>query len=213
MGFPAFSVVTQSAERVSKPSPIDQVLWKGIHERLYLFEADAEKFIIDNANIYDIVFIDAYDGDDIFPHKLWDSDSPFLKALSSRLHPEHGTVVVNLHSDCDLTTNGGSAKTIFEPVLPMGKYISRVCRSYKDVLLGANSYGGRKDSGIAFAISVPWVLNTSLVVCRGFGGNGDYNHKDLVVSTLINKSLELERIMNLPFSGLEYIKRDFVLFE
>ena len=68
MGFPAFSVVTQSAERVSKPSPIDQVLWKGIHERLYLFEADAEKFIIDNANIYDIVFIDAYDGDDIFPH-------------------------------------------------------------------------------------------------------------------------------------------------
>lgn len=213
MGFPAFSVVTQSADRVLKPNPIDEVMWKGIHERLYLYEADAEKFIIDNTNIYDMVFIDAYDGDDIFPHKLWDSDSPFLKALSSRLHPEHGTVVVNLHSDCDLSNLGGAVPSIFEPILPTGKYVSRVCRAYKDVLLGANSYEGRKGSGIAFAVSVPWVLNTSLVVCRGFGGKGEYDRKDLVVGTLINKSLELEQVMNLPFSGLEYIKRDFVLVE
>ncbi|KAK4266214.1 hypothetical protein QN277_027169 [Acacia crassicarpa] len=213
MGFPAFSVVTHSADRVLKPNPIDEVMWKGIHERLYLYEADAEKFIIDNTNIYDMVFIDAYDGDDIFPHKLWDSDSPFLKALSSRLHPEHGTAVVNLHSDCDLSNLGGAVPSIFEPILPMGKYVSRVCRAYKDVLLGANSYEGRKGTGIAFAVSVPWVLNTSLVVCRGFGGKGEYDHKDLVVGTLINKSLELEQVMNLPSSGLEYIKRDFVLVE
>lgn len=213
MGFPAFSVVTQSADRVLRPNPIDEVMWKGIHERLYLYEADAEKFIIDNNNIYDMVFIDAYDGDDIFPHKLRDSDSPFLKALSSRLHPEHGTVVVNLHSDCDLSNLGEAVPSIFEPILPMGKYVSRVCRAYKEVLLGANSYGGRKGSGIAFAVSVPWVLNASLVVCRGFGGKGEYDHKDLVVGTLINKSLELEQVMNLPFSGLEYIKRDFVLVE
>ncbi|KAF7837419.1 S-adenosyl-L-methionine-dependent methyltransferase superfamily protein [Senna tora] len=215
MGFPAFSVMTQSADRAfAKPSPIDEVMWKGIHERLYLYEADAEEFIINSTNLYDMVFIDAYDGDDIFPRKLWDSESLFLKALSSRLHPNHGTVVVNLHSDSDILNRDGSFSSIFEPILPMGKYVSQVCQAYKDVLVGTGGYcEGIEGCGLAFTVAVPWVCNTSLVVCRGFGRCGDYINKDLVVHTLINKSLELEHLMNLPFSCLEYIKRDFILVD
>ena len=43
MGFPAFSVMTSFDQRaLSKPSIIDQVMWRGLHERLRLYESDAE---------------------------------------------------------------------------------------------------------------------------------------------------------------------------
>lgn len=159
MGFPAFSQMTQSGDRaIAKPDIIEEAMWKGVHERIYLHEADAEEFVVNNTNLYDMVFIDAYDGDDIFPHKLWDPNLPFLKALNSHLHPKHGTVVVNLHSDSDTSNHDGSIPSGFEPILPMGKYVSQVCRAYKDVLIGTGSSCEEKmGSGIAFTVAVPWV--------------------------------------------------------
>ncbi|KAH0993714.1 hypothetical protein GBA52_005197 [Prunus armeniaca] len=125
MGFPAFSVVTPSGKRtVSKPDTMDEVLWKCIHERLFLYESDAEEFILNNTSLYDMIFIDAYDGEDIFPHKLWDPHSPILKALSNWLRPEHGTVVANLHSDTEILNPDGSAPSVLQQTLPMGKYVS-----------------------------------------------------------------------------------------
>ncbi|KAF5738543.1 hypothetical protein HS088_TW13G01443 [Tripterygium wilfordii] len=68
MGFPSYAVITPSGERAHpKLSTMDEVLWKGIHEMFYLFESDAEKFVLETTNLYDMVFIDAYDGDDVFP--------------------------------------------------------------------------------------------------------------------------------------------------
>ncbi|XP_059632303.1 uncharacterized protein LOC132274947 [Cornus florida] len=208
MGFPSFSVMAPSGERqLSKPNSMDEVLWKGIHERLYLYESDAEKFILDTKNVYDMVFIDAYDGEDIFPHKLWDPDSPFLRALGDRLHPDHGTVIVNLHADAE------GDPSFSGQILPMGKYVSRVCSAYKDVLIGKESSCDQEDSGLAFTVSVPWVCNTSLVVCRGFGTSGGNVHRDLVLNTLISKSQEVENLLNLPFSCLQYIMRGFILVD
>ena len=198
--------MTKSGDRaVTKPDIIDEVMWKGVHERIFLYEADAEEFIVNNTNVYDMIFVDAYDGEDIFPHKLWDPDSPFLKALSNQLHPKHGTVVVNLHSDSDVLNHDGSVPSELEQILPMGKYVSQVCRAYKDVLVGK---GG---SGLAFTVAVPWVCNTSLIVCRGFGRDSKYFNRDFAINTLISKSLELEHVMGLPFSCLEYIKRGFIV--
>lgn len=197
MGFPTYSIINQSGERShSKPNVIDDVLWKGIHERLLLYESDAEHFITENTNIYDLVFVDAYDGEDIFPHKLWDPDSQFLKALGERLHPEHGTVVVNLHSDTDI---------LGESFLPMGKYVSQVCKAYKKVLLD----DFESICGLAFTVHVPWVCNTSLVVSRGFRNST----RDIVLNDLMSKSLELENTLNLPFSCLQYIKRGLTFVE
>ncbi|XP_061355388.1 uncharacterized protein LOC133299911 [Gastrolobium bilobum] len=215
MGFPAFTLMTQSGDHaVAKPDIINEIMWKGIHERIHLYEADAEKFIINNTNLYDMIFIDAYDGDDIFPHKLWNQDCPFLRALSSRLHPKHGTVVVNLHSDSDILNHDGSVPSVLEQVLPMGKYVSQVCRAYKDVLVGTGSSCEEKGvSGLAYTVAVPWVCNTSLIVCRGFGIDSEYINQDLVINTLISKSLEVEHVMDLPFSCLEYIKRGFILVD
>ncbi|XP_027364029.1 uncharacterized protein LOC113871253 [Abrus precatorius] len=208
MGFPAFSLMTQTGDRAfAKPGIIDEIMWKGIHERIHLYEADAEQFIINNTDLYDMIFVDAYDGDDIFPHKLWDPDSPFLKALSNQLHPKHGTVVVNLHSDSDIFNDDGYVPSVLEQNLPMGKYVSHVCQAYKNVLVGN---GG---SGLAFTVAVPWVYNTSLIVCRGFGRDNEYFNRDLVLNTLISKSLELEQVMDLPFPCLEYIKKGFILVD
>ena len=88
MGFPSSAVKRTSINYpVSQLDAIDKLMWKGIHNRLFLYESDAESFVLDDANLYDLVFIDAYDGEDIFPWKLWDPNSSFLKALQSQLHP------------------------------------------------------------------------------------------------------------------------------
>ncbi|KAB1219342.1 hypothetical protein CJ030_MR3G001175 [Morella rubra] len=215
MGFPAFSVMNQSGERAfCRPETIDQVLWKGVHEKLYLYESDAEEFVLDNTNLYDMVFVDAYDGDDIFPRKLWDPDFPFLRTLSTQLHPEHGTVVVNLHSDSELLNPNGSVPSVLEQILPMGKYVSSIGEAYRDVLVGKGSSAGRKEgSGLGFTVSVPWVCNTSLVVCRGLETCDGYLDRDSVMNTIISKSLEVENLLNLPFSCLQYIKRGFRLLD
>ncbi|XP_048137350.1 uncharacterized protein LOC115743349 isoform X2 [Rhodamnia argentea] len=140
MGFPAFSVLTPSGDRaISKPDLMDEVMWKGVHERLHLLESDAEKFVHENKKLYDLVFIDAYDGDDIFPRKLWDPDSPFLRALSNQLHSEHGAVVVNLHSDADLLSPDGSPLSVLQQLWPMGKHVSSIAQAYKDAVVGRGS--------------------------------------------------------------------------
>ncbi|CAL1384339.1 unnamed protein product [Linum trigynum] len=209
MGFPAFSLTNPSGQRATpNASPMDVVLWKGIHERLRLYEADAENFILNTTSkttVYDMVFIDAYDGDDIFPRKLWDPDSPFLEALSQHLHPEHGAIVVNLHSSELPSVSSSSNSFFFDQPLPMTRHVSKVCRAYKEVIVG-------NGIGAAFTVSVPWVCNVSLVVCRGLkaGDNGG-NCRDAVLGNLLSRSSEVENNVNLPFSCLEYIKRDFEL--
>ncbi|XP_020084536.1 uncharacterized protein LOC109707571 isoform X1 [Ananas comosus] len=205
MGFPSSTVKGKSGCSFTRPPDIDKLLWEGIHDRLFLYRCDAEDFIIENRNVYDLVFIDAYDGDDIFPYKLWDSDSLFLKHLKHRIHPLHGTVVVNLHSDSDLLTIDTRNNSPFESILPMGKYVSRICRAYKHQF------------GLAFAVSVPWLCNVTLVACRselfGSGLQGPLANRNLVLSTLISKSYLVESAICLPFPCLEYIKRGFLLIE
>lgn len=214
MGFPAFSVMNKSGKRAfPRPDIIDEVLWRGIHERLFLFESDAEKFILNNKSMYDMIFVDAYDGDDIFPRKLWDPNSPFLKGLSDQLHPEHGTIVVNLHSDSELLNPDGSIPSLIQPILPMGKYVSEVARVYKDVLVGNGSSSEWKGSGLGFTVSVPWVCNTSLVVCRSLGMINESLNREVILNILESKSLEVEHLLNLPFSCLSYMKRGFNLID
>ncbi|KAM2039268.1 hypothetical protein ACFX1T_012727 [Malus domestica] len=120
---------------------------------------------------------------------------------------DHGTVVVNLHSDSDILDPDGSAPSVLQQTLPMGKYVLRVYRAYKNVVVGG------KDSGLGFTVSVPWVCNSSLVVCRGFRVKGGDSNSDVIMDALISKCFELENVLNLPFSCFEYIKRGFILVD
>ncbi|EPS58844.1 hypothetical protein M569_15973 [Genlisea aurea] len=116
-----------------------------------------------------------------------------MKALGNRLHPDHGTVVVNLHSDDDQQEGG-----------VMGKHVSDVCRSYKDAVLG------NEGRGIVYTVSVPWVCNSCLIVGRGFGGSGEMcGGLDLSLNSVMSHSIVVEQLLGLPFSCMEYIKRGF----
>ncbi|GLT42096.1 hypothetical protein SLA2020_161160 [Shorea laevis] len=96
----------------------------------------------------------------------------------------------------------------------MGKYVWSVCQAYKEALASdSHCSNGKQERGLGFTVSVPWVCNTSLVVCRGFELSGGVANRNMVMNTLISKSLEVEYVMNFPFSCLEYTKRDFILFE
>lgn len=207
MGFPSSSVVTPSGNHASTFDSMEEVLWKGTRERILLYESDAEKFITETTSLYDIVFIDAYDGDDIFPYKLWDPHFPFLKALGDRLHPEHGTVIVNLHSDMDYRAHEFNPSG--DHFLPMGRYVKQVCRAYKEALLG----NGNSHDGLAYVVSVPWVCNTSLVVARGFSKGDSSLNREMVLNALACRSFEVENALDLPFSCLQYIKRGFILVD
>ncbi|RAL38344.1 hypothetical protein DM860_002322 [Cuscuta australis] len=209
MGFPSSSSLVTSPPSTNS---IQEMLWNGTHERIRLYESDAEHFIADPIRPhYDIVFIDAYDGDDIFPYKLWDPHFPFLKALGDRLHPEHGTVIVNLHSDVDYRDAAASGSGASSHYLPMGPYMKQVCGAYKEALLG----NGKNSDGVAYAVSVPWVCNTSLVVARGFGKgeSGSCLNRESVLNTLMSKAIEVEKALGLPFLCLGYIKRGFTLVD
>ncbi|GAB2210373.1 hypothetical protein Droror1_Dr00015639 [Drosera rotundifolia] len=214
MGFPPFSVTYPSGKHIISGNTVQDVLWRGIHERLYLHESDAEQFVLENKKFFDIVFIDAYDGNDIFPHKLWNPDFPFLEALARRLHPGHGTVVVNLHSDVDIRDSDGSVSSFVQSTLPMGKYISKVCSAYRDAVLGRRSCTRKRSPGLGFVVSVPSLYNTTLVACRGFPMNRGSLDRDSVLNTLISKSIVMEaHLLNLPFSCLKFIKSGFVVLD
>lgn len=195
MGFPAFSVMTATGKRaLPTPDIIDQVMWRGIHERLFLYESEAKEFILNNQNnSYDIIFMDAYDGADIFPHSLWDSNSLFMKALSERLHHEHGTLVVNLHSDADISDLDRSIEGV-----TTGKYVRKVGKAYKKGLME------NERNGLVFSCEVPWLCNVSLVVSRGMSSDG--RHRDQIKTSLMKTSLEVDKILRLPFSFLDYLK-------
>lgn len=204
MGFPASSAKGLSAHSM-QPADGDELFWGGIHDRLFLHITDAEDFIVSDSNVYDIVFIDAYDGKDIFPHKLWDVDGAFLKNLEKKVHPVHGTVVVNLHSDSELSSPDVEDEGHFDSILPMGKYVSQVCRAYK------------QHFGLAFTAASPWLCNITLVVCRDnamlSGARPGRSGRDFVLGKLLSSSSMVEQALDLPFPCLQYVKNGFTLVE
>ncbi|KAF3780738.1 hypothetical protein EJ110_NYTH38578 [Nymphaea thermarum] len=213
MGFPSHSTKNASSGSLNNMDPLEQVLWGGLHERLSLFEADAEGFVVKGAAemsspFYDLVFVDAYDGDDLFPRKLWDADGPFLKALATILHPDHGTVVVNLHADTDSLTKCTSP--LFHPLLPMGRHVYQVCKAYKQVLGEDSGAGG---SVLSFSVSSPWVQNISLVICRGFKATTMTENRSSTLNTLLSSSQDVENLLKLPFPCIQYLNNGFLLID
>ncbi|RXH78416.1 hypothetical protein DVH24_001934 [Malus domestica] len=174
MGFPAFSIMTPSGKHAVSPNTMDKASTRGCSSMNPVLRISFS--ILNTTNQYDMP-----------------SAAGFTR--------DHGTVVVNLHSDSDILDPDGSAPSVLQQTLPMGKYVLRVYRAYKNVVVGG------KDSGLGFTVSVPWVCNSSLVVCRGFRVKGGDSNSDVIMDALISKCFELENVLNLPFSCFEYIKR------
>ncbi|GLJ53861.1 hypothetical protein SUGI_1150150 [Cryptomeria japonica] len=251
MGFPAVLKTDAKYQRVysehnscgfhvkESPHNVDEVLWDNIQERLFLYEADGQEFLCNSINnspdkegsdLYDMVFIDAYDGDDIFPYKFRDRNGPFLTALQSKLHPRHGTVIVNLHMDSSHASDSllqESSTGICDPVsshcMPLGRQNIEVCRCYRDALRGIRSLEVEQaEFTLAFTVTVPFLQNLTFVVTRGFpplGSKGskrevlekfessDWLDKKLVLEKLISESQTVEELFSLPFNCFQFVRR------
>ncbi|KAG6515451.1 uncharacterized protein LOC121970995 [Zingiber officinale] len=205
MGFPASSLRERST--FDRSANADELLWGSLHHRLFLHTSDAEDFVRESSDIYDLVFIDAYDGDDIFPWKLWDPQGAFLESLRSRVNPAHGTVVVNLHSDSEVLGLETNDHSISQSILPMGGYVSQVCKAYKEHF------------GMAYLVSVPWLCNMTLVsfsgarLCADLCVDRQDIDKNRVLDALVSKCHLVEDLFDLPFPCLPYIKRGLVLVD
>ncbi|KAJ7567759.1 hypothetical protein O6H91_01G005700 [Diphasiastrum complanatum] len=179
---------------------VEEALWGDVAERLFVHEADGEEFLLKASQIsklgaeaalcYDLVFVDAYDGNDEIPCQLMEKNGTFLNALSLLLNPTHGTVVVNLHTDAPppslLERITGAFSPGFDPSLPHGRAVQATCLTYRDALLGAsktesmfvkNTYARSTliidnmphdvlRGGIALTIAVPWQQNICLTVSK-----------------------------------------------
>jgi hypothetical protein len=100
---------------------------------------------------YDLVFMDAFDGQDNIPAKL--KSSEFAEYLSRVMHPQHGTLVMNVHS-----TDVGPIASLFK----------------HEILLQMQGREGEEDdgpssslAGCCFSVQASKQPNTELVVARG----------------------------------------------
>lgn len=254
MGFPAvlkmgtrvqeyYSEDNSSGFHVNESSQImHKVFWDGIQERVFLNEADGEAYICDSpihgrpnekgSLWYDMVFIDAYDGDDIFPYKFRDRNGPFLSALCSKLHPRHGTVIVNLHADSPhpplQESLNGNYDPGLNPVLPLGRQTLEVARLYRDALQGTCSREAEEqdESMLAFTVTVPCLANVTLAITRGFSSVGISQYRrdvfkeietsrcfseGLVLEKLFSDSQRVHELFNLPFDCSQYVRRGFFI--
>ncbi|KAJ4827961.1 hypothetical protein Tsubulata_009488 [Turnera subulata] len=184
MGFPALPVVASSGEcTFPEHNIINKMLWGDMEKRLHLYENDGAKFIQDTSTVYDMIYIDADDGEGEFPRHQWDRQ--FLKALGDRLHPEHGTVLVNLEPDDDDEE---------EEEDPGSSRLSQIGREYKDVLVGNGS--NCDSSGIGFTANVVDGLAT-LVVSRGFWKEDSMDrNEDSLKKILESKTYELSNLLS-----------------
>ena len=108
MGFPKYAFKGRErddnasmGENIFGGSNICGLFWGNMPDKINGIEADGVSYINDlqnsilsSPNYYDIVFIDAFDGNDQVPSCFWSEDGSFLSDLYNLLHPSHGTVVV-----------------------------------------------------------------------------------------------------------------------
>ena len=108
MGFPKYAFKaskrddnTSLGENIFGESNICGLFWGNMREKINGIEADGVSYInnlhngiLSSPSYYDIVFIDAFDGNDQVPSCFWSKSGSFLSDLYDLLHPQHGTVVV-----------------------------------------------------------------------------------------------------------------------
>ncbi|CAK9192328.1 unnamed protein product [Sphagnum troendelagicum] len=231
MGFPPCYGGLSCSQR--GPDPHEEVLWGSTLRNMVVYEGDGEDFVLNHgmgqiSGYYDMVFVDAYDGHDTVPLKLWCREGPFLTALSHLLHPHHGTVVVNLHSDAPfpslLERLSGQYGPGFDPQLPLGSKVQEACLNYRDALLNSDSdfhgdttYESSR-TGIAFTVAVPLQGNVCLVVSRGVSGhhipgtlshNGRSKGDEAVVRALTFESKQIENLLDSQLGFSQRIARGF----
>ncbi|KAL2651772.1 hypothetical protein R1flu_019900 [Riccia fluitans] len=241
MGFPSCPLFSRGEKAASASIDVhhsgNQIedLWGSLLRRISIYEMDGEDFVWERAqkaeSRYDLVFVDAYDGEDVVPRQFLDRNGQFLSSLSSLLTADHGTVVVNLHTDSAppnmVERLSGKFGPGYDPSLPQGKRVLETAAAYRDVLLrGGDSWRfqdylseGRAFSsqGLAFTVSVSLQGNISLVVSRGalkglqdtVGLAGGKSGHRYLVDALVHQARNLQTSVSVPFDMMKRVSRGF----
>lgn len=134
------TVVNAAFERMGLSSCVLQ------SKQLQVFVEDGVKFIQDSAQDtsstpYDLIVIDAFDGEDSIPEGFLRQDAGCLAQMGSILHPSHGTVLVNMHGgkitstlEWEIQKLTGSKSPGYNLESPLGRQIHGVCQSYISAL-------------------------------------------------------------------------------
>ncbi|KAG6547958.1 hypothetical protein Mapa_010779 [Marchantia paleacea] len=245
MGFPPCRVLSKNGVADS-PSTYSQecskhaeTLWGSLLHRISIYESDGEDFVWEESKKangqYDLVFVDAYDGEDVVPFKFWDRNGHFLSSLGSILSADHGTVVVNLHTDSAAPSIveklSGKFGPGYDPALPQGKRVQEAAVAYRDVLLRGsdswrfqNAHGEGETSstqGLAFTASVSLQGNISLVVSRVAAvvqqksknlSDEKRSREEHFVDALVKEAKNLQRSLSIPFDMAKRVSRGFKCF-
>eukprot|EP00884_Botryococcus_braunii_P009572 jgi/Botrbrau1/18616/Bobra.0367s0055.1 len=141
---------------------------------LRVLEADGMRLVEDWArygDVADILIVDAFDGEDAVPSALTCEGSPFLSGANRILHPEHGMLLMNIHSGPKMSIPSklkrafsGMPDPGFEPSSMEGREISRIAGLLRDALLKCNDQKG----GVAFTVACRRQQNITLAAARGF---------------------------------------------
>lgn len=225
----------ETGECRTRNSAVQRQIWGSIWGRLAVYEGDGGRFVEEkveregwgwspNRSVqkgsnsiyskegesgcgYDLVFVDAYDGEDNVPRQLWDRHGNFLRSLAELVHPSHGTVVVNLHGNLPppslFERLTGNCPRGFDPSSEKGAMVHEICRAYRDTLLvgtgpvtrGSQSVDSTTDGGIvpgmAFTVATSHQGNVVLVVGRGGGPKN--------VEALKREGKRVQRMVGIPF--------------
>ncbi|KAL0053521.1 hypothetical protein WJX82_006974 [Trebouxia sp. C0006] len=153
---------------------------------LRLHTADAADYVLNLASQVhkgladplDIVFIDAFDGNDDVPNCFCDPDSEVLEALATALHPVHGSLIMNLHGGGIPTSTALLA--LFSGWLPFsskqessgyhhstdkGQAVLQIASTLRDKL-SAGPHHQQRVNGGAFTLSVARQTNIAVVITR-----------------------------------------------
>ncbi|KAL3138167.1 hypothetical protein ABBQ38_005393 [Trebouxia sp. C0009 RCD-2024] len=180
--FPGLLVDAVELDPLVVTAATDYMGFPSHRPNMQLHQGDAADYILKavsevhqgHADPVDMVFVDAFDANDDVPASLWSSDSAVLDALSKVLHPEHGTLVMNLHGGGMPAVNALVA--LFTSRLPFvsqsapsgyhrntekGRAVQQITQNLREKLLG------RDGQGCAFTLSVRHQSNIVVVVTRG----------------------------------------------
>lgn len=210
-----------------KSSSLAGSLWGKVQDRISGFEADGVAFVCNllkgtawREQHYDLVFIDAFDGKDEVPSCFWSEDGPFLAALCNLLNPNHGTAVMNLHTDSPPPSLHERITGVFGPGydlrLPGGKQLHQIAHTYRNALLPSSRQGNGEvvstnlsnQTGAAFTVAVPRQQNICLVASRGIDGMAAP-----LVKNLRSAAHHLEGILDIPFPMTKRVSRGFQLVQ
>ena len=95
---------------------------------------DAFEFVATCDSQYDMIYIDAFDGDDAIPQSL--CDESFVSRISDILHPEHGCLIMNFHDNDHVMQQARMFHTRVAPKPGLGyASFTTPCRIQKNTIL------------------------------------------------------------------------------